>query len=239
MLEKGIYMERTLTQEDRIRRAQEIYLRRRNSRENVIERRNISRETVAKEYPTIKGLKLFKRIALQIVICLLLYCIFYLIYDTNYSFSEATINKTEEILNYDINFEIMYKYINDKIMNVFNAQANNNNESEEKNNNENQEEQPNQEESKVIDEQQTEIAQTVETENKDNEVKEETKKEENNEGQKENQNEENKLILPVSGGYVSSEFGARESTSEIVSTNHKGIDIAVVERYRRSCSNVW
>ena len=55
----------------------------------------------------------------------------------------------------------------------------------------------------------------------------------------EEQKEENKLILPVSGGYVSSEFGARESTSEIVSTNHKGIDIAVVERYRCSFSNVW
>ena len=144
-------MERTLTQEDRIRRAQEIYLRRRNSRENVIERRNISRDTVAKEYPTIKGLKMFKRIALQIVICLLLYCIFYLIYDTNYSFSEATINKTEEILNYDINFETMYKYINDKVMGVFNTQINSNNENEEKNNNENQEEQTNIEESKAID----------------------------------------------------------------------------------------
>lgn len=228
-------MERTLTQEDRIRRAQEIYLRRRNSRENVIERRNISRDTVAKEYPTIKGLKMFKRIALQIVICLLLYCIFYLIYDTNYSFSEATINKTEEILNYDINFETMYKYINDKVMGVFNTQINSNNENEEKNNNENQEEQTNIEESKAIEEAQTEIAQNTETENKDAEVKEETKNEENNEEQK----EENKLILPVSGGYVSSEFGARESTSEIVSTNHKGIDIAVVERHRRSCSNVW
>lgn len=232
-------MERTLTQEDRIRRAQEIYLRRRNSRENVIERRSISRDTVAKEYPTIKGLKMFKRIALQIVICLLLYCIFYLIYDTNYSFSEATINKTEEILNYDINFETMYKYINEKMMSVFNSSKENIIENEEKNDDINQEEQPNQEESKVIDEQQTEIAQSVETENKDNEVKEETKSEENNEEPKEEQKEENKLILPVSGGYVSSEFGARESTSEIVSTNHKGIDIAVVERYRRSCSNVW
>ena len=79
------------------------------------------------------------------------------------------------------------------------------------------------------------MAQSIETENKGSEIKEETKNEENNQEQK----EENKLILPVSGGYVSSEFGARESTSEIVSTNHKGIDIAVVERYRCSFSNVW
>lgn len=228
-------MERTLTQEDRIRRAQEIYLRRRNSRENVIEHRNISRETVTKEYPTIKGLKMFKRIALQIVICLLLYCIFYLIYDTNYSFSEATINKTEEILNYDINFETIYKYINDKMINLFNIQGNDNNEKVEQTNSENQKEQINGEESKIIEEKQQEMAQSIETENKGSEIKEEIKNEENNQEQK----EENKLILPVSGGYVSSEFGARESTSEIVSTNHKGIDIAVVERYRCSFSNVW
>ena len=228
-------MERTLTQEDRIRRAQEIYLRRRNSRENVIEHRNVSRETVTKEYPTIKGLKMFKRIALQIVICLLLYCIFYLIYDTNYSFSEATINKTEEILNYDINFETMYKYINDKMVNLFNNQVNNNNENVEQTNSEKQKEKINEEESKIIEEEQQEMAQSIETENKGSEIKEETKNEENNQEQK----EENKLILPVSGGYVSSEFGARESTSEIVSTNHKGIDIAVVERYRCSFSNVW
>lgn len=228
-------MERTLTQEDRIRRAQEIYLKRRNSRENVIEHRNISREAVTKEYPTIKGLKMFKRIALQIVICLLLYCIFYLIYDTNYSFSEATINKTEEILNYDINFETMYKYINDKMVNLFNIQVNDNNEKVEQTNSENKKEQINGEESKIIEEEQQEMAQSIETENKDSEIKEETKNEENNQEQK----EENKLILPVSGGYVSSEFGARESTSEIVSTNHKGIDIAVVERYRCSFSNVW
>lgn len=228
-------MERTLTQEDRIRRAQEIYLRRRKSRENVIEHRNVSRETVTKEYPTIKGLKMFKRIALQIVICLLLYCIFYLIYDTNYSFSEATINKTEEILNYDINFETMYKYINDKMVNLFNNQVNNNNENVEQTNSEKQKEKINEEESKIIEEEQQEMAQSIETENKGSEIKEETKNEENNQEQK----EENKLILPVSGGYVSSEFGARESTSEIVSTNHKGIDIAVVERYRCSFSNVW
>lgn len=37
------------------------------------------------------------------------------------------------------------------------------------------------------------------------------------------------IIKPVNGGYVSSEFGERESTSEIVSTNHKGIDIALAK----------
>lgn len=106
-------MERVLTQEERIRRAEEIYLRRRNTRpqyRNIRETTNIRQET-----PKIRNLKLFKKMALQIVICLLLYCIFYLIYDTNYSFSDTTISKTQEILNYDINFDEIYKYVSGNI----------------------------------------------------------------------------------------------------------------------------
>ncbi len=106
-------MERVLTQEERIRRAEEIYLRRRNTRpqyRNIRETVNIRQET-----PKIRNLKLFKKMALQIVICLLLYCIFYLIYDTNYSFSDTTISKTQEILNYDINFDEIYKYVSGNI----------------------------------------------------------------------------------------------------------------------------
>lgn len=103
-------MERILTQEERIRRAEEIYLRRRNLQlpQYKIQNREVKLDTTE----PIKSFKLFKRIALQIIICLLLYCIFYLIYDTNFSFSDITISKTEEILNYDINIEEMYKNIN-------------------------------------------------------------------------------------------------------------------------------
>lgn len=110
-------MERALTQEERIRRAEEIYLRRRNVRPQYRE----TRETIRrKQVPTIKSIKLFKKMGLQIVICLLLYCIFYLIYDTNYSFSDATVSKTEEILNYDINFNGIYNYFSERIMSFIN-----------------------------------------------------------------------------------------------------------------------
>ena len=112
-------MERILTQEERIRRAEEIYLRKRNLQQTQY-RVNNREET--NKIRTGKSIRLFKRIGLQIIICLLLYCIFYLIYDTNFSFSNATITKTQEILSYDINIEEMYKsastYINSLLHNT-------------------------------------------------------------------------------------------------------------------------
>lgn len=140
-------MERVLTQEERIRRAEEIYLRRRNTRPQY---RSIRETTnIRQEPPKVKNFKLFKKMALQIVICLLLYCIFYLIYDTNYSFSDTTIRKTQEILNYDINFDEIYKYISGNIKGFIEQRKNsigdNNVEDKVEENNNNQENQSNQE----------------------------------------------------------------------------------------------
>ncbi len=119
-------MERVLTQEERIRRAEEIYLRRRNARPQY--NTKVREVKDRKKVPEEKNIRLFKRMALQIVICLLLYCIFYLIYDTNYAFSDTTISKTQEILNYDINIEEMYKYVNDKLMSFMNQSEEDDNE---------------------------------------------------------------------------------------------------------------
>lgn len=110
-------MERVLTQEERIRRAEEIYLRRRNLKPQYKENREYINSK--QSYKGI-SIKLFKRMTLQIVICLMLYCIFYLIYDTNYSFSNTTLSTTEEILNYDINFNNIYKYISENVMGFIN-----------------------------------------------------------------------------------------------------------------------
>lgn len=66
-----------------------------------------------------KDYKLFKRMILQIVICLLLYCIFYLINTTNYIFSEDVIEKTSSILNYDINFYELYENGKNQIKSLF------------------------------------------------------------------------------------------------------------------------
>lgn len=164
-------MERVLTQDERIRRAEEIYLRRRNLQQPQYKVQNTIDRSAVKSN-SIKSIKLFKRIALQIVICLLLYCIFYLIYDTNFSFSTVTINKTEEILNYDINIEELYKnastYINELIHKEENVQENTEEENQEKEeledttNQESQEQLQDNQSAEIIQEEQTEKEEVTE-----------------------------------------------------------------------------
>ena len=101
-------MEKLLNPEERIRRAEEIYARRQNLR-------NKTKKATVNVNSERKNLKLFKKLALQIVICILMYCIFYLINTTNYSFSEMTLSKTNEIISYDINFINIYNIIIDKV----------------------------------------------------------------------------------------------------------------------------
>lgn len=109
-------MERVLSPEERIRRAEEIYNRRRT--ENRV-RVSTSRVNVKKE----TKLTLYKKLILQILICFVLYFIFYLIKNSNYIFSEDFIIKTREFLSYDINFENAYnsvvEYYNDHIKPFF------------------------------------------------------------------------------------------------------------------------
>lgn len=98
-------MERVLSRDERIRRAEEIYARRQNARERT------SRATVNISSSQPKNFKLFKRLALQALICLLIYFIFYLINTTNYSFSKATLDKTEELISHEVDFISIYNNI--------------------------------------------------------------------------------------------------------------------------------
>ena len=49
--------------------------------------------------------KTIKKMLLQIAICFVIYLIYYLIQNSNYIFSEDVLNKTKEILSYNINFQ--------------------------------------------------------------------------------------------------------------------------------------
>lgn len=93
-------MEKTISPEERIKRAEEIYYRRRSRNNDV--RMPSSQVT---EKPENRQLSLYKKMALQILICIVIYLIFSLIKDANYLFSEDILNKTKEFLSTDINFE--------------------------------------------------------------------------------------------------------------------------------------
>lgn len=185
-------MEKALSDEEKIRKAIEISQRR---------NRNYEYQRTAKVNVTNKkDYKLFKRMILQIIICLLIYAIFYMITTTNYIFSESVINQTSSMLNYEINFNKLYNKGKEYIKGIIN----NKNSSNETVSNTTQEG-------------------SKEDENKENiaQVKSTTQMEKDANYLKENY----EFIKPISGT-ITSGFGEREVTSKVMTKDHKGIDIA-------------
>ena len=211
-------MERTLIVDEKIRRAEEIYQRKKMQNER-------------KSYATVNVRqkpehKTIKKMLLQIAICFVIYLIYYLIQNSNYIFSEDVLNKTKEILSYNINFQEKWNewkgYL--KLENLIPKQE------------ENQEpEQQNTE----IDENilQNEISNTVgQMTNtveavlsaQDTMVEETTKKESSLSQMELDANyikETLSFIKPLSG-VITSRFGNRNPTTETVPKYHTGIDIA-------------
>lgn len=211
-------MERTLSPEEKIRRAEEIYERRRNGY-NV---RNVATVNVSEKK---NNYSLFKKMILQILICLLIYFIFYLIQNSNYVFSEEVINKTKEVLSYDINLQAIYTEIQNQINNLSqgilpNEESTNNTID---NNIVNTIDEDAMGGAEVDIDTRAILASVQETINYE-ELKEEKIEEKpltNEEYIKTNYS----FIKPIQG-IVSSEFGLRNVDNPIVSKNHSGIDIA-------------
>ena len=90
-------MERVLSTEERIRRAEEVY---RN-------KGNVGHEPI-KSIPKYKN-KLIKKMIIQIVVCLSIYTLFYFLWNTDDLFSKDMVSKAREIMSYDINFDEIYK----------------------------------------------------------------------------------------------------------------------------------
>ena len=99
-------MERVMTVEEKIRRAEEIYERRKQG-----EIRPVAKVTVNDK----KDIKLLKKMVIQILICMTIYFIFYIVQKNQYVFSEDFINKANEILSYDTNFVGLYEMIKEQI----------------------------------------------------------------------------------------------------------------------------
>lgn len=241
-------MEKSISQEERIRRAEEIYSRRRYNNRNG-ESLYRSGETRNRYQPQetrkIKG-KMINKMIIQMIVCVIIYTCIYMLQYSNYLFSKDMVEKTKEVLSYDISIENLYNKSNEFFSNLqkkFNWGVNN-----EQNDNVNVEAQDQNTEETNIENSNAESSE-ANNENVDNsEISQNDASTEvtNNDttqlavgGADETQQEEEKsqeeqdieyvkqnvsIIWPIKG-VITSRFGNRTPT-EIVTANHKGLDIA-------------
>lgn len=100
-------MERVLNQDERIRRAEEIY-EKRNTQINT-------RKSATVNIDKTSNKKFKKKMVIQFIICLLIYCGFYTVKNIPNIVSQDVLYKISDILEYDINIKELYKtYIKDK-----------------------------------------------------------------------------------------------------------------------------
>lgn len=219
-------MERTMSVEDKIRRAEEIYYKRR-------EQEMPMREAMKKTPKEKKNIKLLRRMIKQIIVCLLIYGAFYLIVNNNYIFSEDFTNKAKEILSQDINFSQIYSMVSNKISEIYNNINKGEQEDENSNNGtgeeQNEEITNNDENIGGAEEILTSEIPEGETIASETSLEEIGGKEANELSQMEQDANYIKstisFIKPVNGT-ISSAFGLRNPTTASVPKNHTGIDIA-------------
>ena len=212
--------------EEKIRRAEEIYNRRKMGTTN-----NIS--TTRVNVNSGKDFKILKKMIWQIIICLTIYGIYYSIINNNYIFSEDVINKSKEILAYDIDFNKIYN----ECINYINKFTDNSKEdvskdeiietNEEQNNNDSNENMTNVQTNDVSE--QEENIGGADNSQQDNQNASQNNLETSQEEQdiSDIKNKVN-FIMPLEGT-ISSKFGWRNPTTSQVPKYHTGIDIAANE----------
>ena len=204
-------MERIMSVEDKIRRAEAIYERRKQGNNKQIASINVSDNNKKKD------IKLLKKMIIQILVCMVLYLIVYTIQNNSYVFSEDFINKANEILSYDTNFAEIYNNLKNGILSllpkenneVVNVEENNNTQNEQNN------------------ELQNSIGGAVEENSNEINTEEIEPKQELSQTEQDIINVKNTttFIKPVEG-VISSKFGNRETATGNVPKNHTGTDIA-------------
>ena len=241
-------MEKSISQEERIRRAEKIYSRRRyNNRygESLYRSGETRNRYQPQETRKIKG-KMINKMIIQMIVCVIIYTCIYMLQYSNNLFSKDMVDKTKEVLSYDISIENLYNKSNEFFLNLqkkINWGVNN-----EQNDNVNEEAQDQNTEETNIENSNAESSE-ANNENVDNsEISQNDASTEvtNNDttqlavgGADETQQEEEKsqeeqdieyvkqnvsIIWPIKG-VITSRFGNRTPT-EIVTANHKGLDIA-------------
>ena len=201
-------MERMMSVEEKIRRAEEIYERRKRGVERPIATVNISEDK--------KDIKLLKKMIIQILVCVSIYLVIYTIQNSEYVFSKDFINKVNEVLSYDTNFVEIYNNIKNGLQNIFQKDIENTSEEGKEEN--------------VID--QTAIGGAE----GDTEVNEKTvENAENTEEKPEELSQTDQDIINIKNttsfikpveGVITSPFGQRDTATGTVPKNHTGTDIA-------------
>lgn len=234
-------MERTVDVNERIRRAEELYNRRKMQGGVRVSTSNVNNSSR-------NSFSLFKKLAIKLIVCAIIYLIFYILKNSGMIFSKDIINQTKHIISYDVDFSKVYvqavKIFNENI--VANVEKNNKKGENTEQNNENQE---NSNESKVS-QIQNELLMSelsLEEENINSLLFEKlgvggtdssdevsnvlnAQPEQTSESQKSQMEIDAEYVksnfslkIPVQG-IVTSRFGPRKPT-KIVTANHKGIDI--------------
>ena len=228
-------MERVISQDERIRRAEEIYERRQMQRG--------TRRSATVNLDNNNGEKLTRKLIIQCIVCLLIYGAFYTIKNIPNFVSQEAMYKLSDILEYDINIQKLYEDFNTYINKTEDASIENNEFVEETlSASENTDDENTNETTEQTEEpENTEKAQTPEesqpqeTEPQDTEAQE-TKQEAEQPAAELSQMEIDaqyikanfSLIKPLEGE-ITSRFGPRNPTVPTVPKNHTGIDIARVE----------
>ena len=195
-------MERVMSVQERIRRAEAIYEKRKQGENRPITKVSINNQK--------KDVKLLKKMIIQILICMTIYFGIYMIYNNKYVFSEDFIKKANEILSYDTNFKEIYESVKNQIQSWISI-INNDEKIQEEDNNNGQEGIGGAEEK-------------IETENTvENQVTEISQEEKDIQDVKNTTT----FIKPVEG-VISSQYGRRDTATSSVPKNHTGTDIAAV-----------
>lgn len=214
-------MERILSVDEKIRRAEEIYNRRRQDSQYQVQAR-VSVGKSGNDY------RLFKKMVIQIIVCLIIYFVFYTIKNSDYIFSEEFINQTEQVLSYDLNIQEQYNNIMglmNKPQEHQNITQNQQNQIQEENAITNETINTNIENNteEVSTHQENTIIDTLSV--TDNALPEESSSLSQTLTDADIIKQNYSLIKPLNG-VITSRFGPRNPTTETVPKYHTGIDIA-------------
>lgn len=214
-------MERAISTDERIRRAEETYQRKKQQNNRTYGTR-VNVGTMK------KNISLFKKMFIQIAICALIYIVIYMVKNSNYIFSEDFLKQTKEVLSYDINIEETFASITNWFENIGKENKTEILAAEETNKEENKNESQNN-----IDNKASEETDKIMPEEISNAVSEELTLSVAEDSSSINEPQTDSeiikanysIIKPLSGT-ITSRFGNRNPTTPTVPTYHTGIDIA-------------